>query len=323
MNNQSLNRSARLNAPCPPYLGGWLCSALSVGILLFLLATISTLVATVWREVAASRFEQSLRNNDTGQAEEYLARILNMTTPLDSVLLPSNAPAWKSIDHLSRQSLALYSAVFEGDHSSARRLAETLGTDLFTQTGLLEKSGLSVANRSRIVNELLRRYLGAVTELATIRTRSAEISSQTEQLKTQLGLIQRDLGEIFSIEPAPSVPGAAPAFYTAGVLQDLPPLKDLPDDIADLVMLRDAVERAGGVVRVQGENAQEEFSQKMTTMKAAGRALRAEWDEISIEQADLLPEIEREKTSLLAARASLLSAIRELIIALLETRRMT
>jgi hypothetical protein len=96
-------------------------------------------------------------------------------------------------------------------------------------------------------------------------------------------LVANDLAEFFSLAPENELASEDVKLYSGGYLEDLPRLKGLRDGIEDLVSLRTEIARAGGSVRVGGDNPHAMFIAKLGSLHQSSTQLVKEAADAKLE----------------------------------------
>jgi hypothetical protein len=101
--------------------------------------------------------------------------------------------------------------------------------------------------------------------------KEGELLEQTRaRLMKQFSLVQADMRDLFGA-PTPASPPATPEVYRGGVLEGLPQLPELRDNLTHMDDLRSAVREAGLQVSLAGEDVHERFNDRISLLrKVAG-----------------------------------------------------
>lgn len=111
-------------------------------------------------------------------------------------------------------------------------------------------------------------YEASLAEAPTqIRIAKEKIKDQ----KTLAGDAILRTAKLFNLEPLHSLESGEVEFYQDGILESLPKLKGLPDDIEDAKALKSELERIGGSVSLTGSNVQARFEQELMELKSESR----------------------------------------------------
>jgi|GEM_PF-5001520 len=130
-------------------------------------------------------------------------------------------------------------------------------------------SALLVKARSALTN-----YTVEQREMRKKLSDQSQAQAEIRRLANQLILLANDLGELLSLPPEHwDQKSGSIDVYKEGVLSELPKLKGLRDGIADLVALRDELERVGGAVRIDAENQHEIFTKRVAELRNLSRQI--------------------------------------------------
>ena len=117
----------------------------------------------------------------------------------------------------------------------------------------------------------LKEYEAAQT---TIPGKITDNEQHIVQTREWLMDVYNELSAFLSF--APDLKGQELEFYEAGVLAGLPRLAQLPDNIPTLVSLKQELDRAGGKVKLIGQDAPKRFAEKIDTFAASTKMFRDE-----------------------------------------------
>lgn len=112
----------------------------------------------------------------------------------------------------------------------------------------------------------------------TFDTDKEDLKSKEIRLKRRHVLLAEEFGIFLSLKPL-NEKGKELEVYKSGVLEGLPVLKDLKDDIATLPLLKEELDKIGGSVNIQAPNAYEIFTGRLLSLKDRSKQIRNEYEQ--------------------------------------------
>ena len=112
----------------------------------------------------------------------------------------------------------------------------------------------------------------------TFDTDKEDLKSKEIRLKRRHVLLAEEFGIFLSLKPL-NEKGKELEVYKSGVLEGLPVLKDLKDDIATLPLLKEELDKIGGSVNIQAPNAYEIFTGRLLSLKDSSKQIRNEYEQ--------------------------------------------
>lgn len=155
--------------------------------------------------------------------------------------------------------------------------------------------------------------------LRDLRGSSSDFERKFQALNEQYGLVASDFAEFMSLNPE-SRSIETGGFYTGGVLNALPRLKGLKDEIQDLPALRQELEQVGGKVTVEGEQAAEHFAKRIDELRAIATELNSGYRKLNSEESGANHELENLRKNIASRRKTLIRSFSALLIFELENR---
>ena len=156
-------------------------------------------------------------------------------------------------------------------------------------------------NRSRFHQDY-NKYLGKlIKEFKIFRRKELKTPYLIQNNKRRIyqqSILSQDLanefGGLMSLAPiVPRNPSQSIQFYKKGILQGLPKLKKLPDDITDLLQLKKELTLAGGQVRIKGgANTPDLFLKQIQELKGKCSVFEEQITNLDKENMDMKDSLE-------------------------------
>ena len=128
------------------------------------------------------------------------------------------------------------------------------------------------------LTETLAELNRTLTTRDSLHSALTALTARKKRLVEQHRLVADDMSEFFSL-PSKYALGKDDVLhaYRLGILQDLPALQNIPDGIADLVALREALREANGKVVLDSDNPAREFSLQLSRMRGTSTPIVTEY----------------------------------------------
>lgn len=164
-------------------------------------------------------------------------------------------------------------AINENDFSKSQSLLKDVKDSI---------SKLEIANVNKleqIINSIensLQTLKIESTNIKKYKTDYENLESEKTRLTRRHQLVADEFGIFLSLEPAYQK-GKEFDVYQVGVLTGLPILKDLKDNIASLPLLKEELDRIGGSVNIQAQNAYEVFTGRLLSLRESSEHIRKDY----------------------------------------------
>lgn len=264
-------------------ISAWFFAALSV----FMLATPSYFITMEFEKI---RMQQQLEAKEIeiqlSERKVLVSEIAGIMAPQGLARFATGAAYNTTLQILQKISLQLAAQ----DYTQAALLTEEL----------TKSSGGELAKYLANFQSLLQRAAKLNDDKVKLNAEIAAANKEHEELSKSYALLQRELNSFFGLS---SKQDNGMAFYQSGILQGLPLLNGLPDQIEDIISLVQQIENANGKVifppNVKEEEQRAYFDERMED--ARDRSFN-----ISLRHEELQKQI-KEKNSLLDTTAAELS----------------
>ncbi len=244
-----------------------------------------------------------------------------------------------SVSHLDPSfSIKIMKRIFPSYSNLHYSLPATYHYKIFGIESLIDKNDLNGAKDNlKIVKKALKSYgfLENTTVLGSLETIEKQIKTlQLEnknfsEYKTYLedleakkirilrrhSLLADEFGIFLSLSPNYKK-GTELKTYSKGVLYGLPVLKDLQDDISSLPILKEELDKIGGEVNIEAQNAYEVFAGRVLSIREASKKMRKNFDEVTSNIKLTKNEKSATKKSIEALKKSLNTNIEKLILSI-------
>lgn len=211
----------------------------------------------------------------------------------------------------SRELYEMYAAVYQGKMDQALTRFEAMNQfqllRILTANGEKKGTEILAALETSFAN-----YKSSREQIAEAQQSLAALSAQSAKARDQFNLLLRDFGDLFSLDTKRDKGDdeKQATFYERGVLEGMPAITQLPDDIPDLVALKQELDRAGGEVGISGEGAHQQFVAKIDGLRDGFKRLRDDLDGADQKYLDGQAEIERLRTKSFEERQFVLNQLR-------------
>jgi hypothetical protein len=183
---------------------------------------------------------------------------------------------------------------------------------------------------SALLSETQKRFEQYQAKLLELRQKEVSVPEQVKSngsavMHGQLLMhaLLQELREFFSLAPEDGIlPEKAESFehYTEGVLSELPTMPELEDGIPDLVALKGALAKAGGTVKLKGQDAPALFQTRLKELKERSRAIQTELAAAEANTTTLEGDLASARKELFALGKALEGRLKELLLAVSNPR---
>lgn len=257
--------SAPVISPRPSF-AAWLFAGFSICVAIFFCAAALWLGAAYRIELFYQRMQSQIENKSFARAHATLEQLINQPRLL--VLLNRVLPHELKAPELGNKRAELKSTLTVLAHLDAGRFSDAA-------------TELEAANLAGIDPQEIATVLSWAQSLAEKSKRTKELEGEINELsknirqKVQEGdLIAEDFGALLGLNVAtPEDPEELTPAYQKGVLENLPVLEKLRENIVDLASLQIELEALRTQVQVSGDNKHLVFAEKIERLKNANKAV--------------------------------------------------
>lgn len=290
---------------------------LALAALIFIFNFINCFRGLILHSLALDTLEQVLKTSSTESVEHTLDYLDHTRSEKEffGIFTERNATA-EQRESLLRVALALRSALIAENRAGIRIAISEITRAFLTKHSFTGALAGELVNIQRLLNDHLREHQRIIGDIAKTSAAQKELNDERALLHTRYELIEGDLTEFFSLNLKASRHRGEIIFYSSGVLIGLPMISDIHDGLSSLVDLRNELERVGGKVRVDGEDAHEKFIEQLGRIQEQSREIYQRYREIETARESLTTDLLRLKNKRRDKREHLISTINHLIIAL-------
>jgi hypothetical protein len=304
-----------------PGARAWLACAVSTAVLLAICYGI-LLWSDEWRRNSTfDSLVESIDGRDYMRAQSLLKLL---TEPPPSISWINRftifgAPQLSSKRRETAQKLLeLIVSISDADNLELMKAVSTYEDEIFPWLSAqlkTESKPTSLLRVSVLLHDQFQALRVKLQDLKMARTESATLASERHGLSGQYVLVLGECRELFSMKAQEfDRENVQYRFYQSGILQDLPIVDPLPDNIADLAGLKMHLEQIGGAVSLpEGVNPREAFAERLSKLKEAAAPVliqsqrnRARQDEMDALTAKLTGEIDQFRSQAASNLQSLL-----------------
>lgn len=254
-------------------------------------------------EISVSRLEPSISNN-------ILSKLFFTIPSLSSYAKKNNFPQMTFSQKLQEDIFLLNTYAEKNDIKKASEQLANI-TSEFQKLGIL-----NVKKIKDIVSDTEALLKSSKLENGNIEKQDLECDN-LEARKTRVArrhlLLADEFGLFLSLKPAYKK-GTEFDVYTSGVLAGLPILKDLKDGIGSLFLLKEELDKIGGNVSIQSNNAYEVFTGRLLSLQESSKSMRAEHQDILNKLKLLKKEKKQTKNILKANKSKIAENMKSLIL---------
>ncbi|NDC37527.1 MAG: hypothetical protein EBZ48_05695, partial [Proteobacteria bacterium] len=249
------------------------------------------LSSALFKRFQLERISHSMQQSDPNEALDELQQLLDGPPLLSR--LPGAPRVYAKVPRQSAESLIETIGLLSPDTISgaAQRL-----TTAVEQARLDVHSSANAISQIEQLRSSLKPILDQITRLDQLRNQKNVVLKSRSATLSQFDLLARDTAELFSLPPhAAETNGADPLFYDEGILQGLPLVTGIPDNITSLEDLRAQLQTAGGRLKTSGaESLDTILSGQITSLRQAGYSVATNLGDLDIKLSELSGAIESE-----------------------------
>ena len=262
------------------------------------------------RHLDYEMLESMLSTNNAEQVLELLRRLI--PSPEEQTGGQSRKSHW------IETSVSLRNALIAGKtRSIALAIREVMHGPLAASVSSSIQSSHQ-QNTKRVFLERMENYQLTLKSFEITVSRISQLENDSSSARTSLQLIEQDLRDLLSLGSARSKTEDSHDVFADGVLRDLPLIQELKPSPQDLIALREQLERIGGRVRIDGENAHEEFTERLNSMRAVSQPIAQRLNELRTQLVDLKSQRKKARDQLKRDRNLFKSANDELLLSLVS-----
>jgi hypothetical protein len=215
--------------------------------------------------------------------------------------------------------LHLRAALLNGEKPAEKLALQEFHHGFLSSNHVLARAlGDSLRNLRELLKKKISAYQNARANYRTARETKHRLAEELRNLSVRFDLITQDLKDLFSLSEKMRNQFTPFTFYSLGALSELPFLAGIPDNLSDYVELRNVLEKQGGKVRIEGDNAHELFLAKLDSLRVLSREIAQIHRELENTQSNNLITLKSSKEQLHAAKEALISITNQLIITLIQ-----
>ena len=234
-------------------------------------------------------------------------------------LFPTSSFEEGQRDAVISNALLLRAALLKGEKPAIKLALQEFNHGFLSQNhALARNSGDSLHNLQRLLKEKIASYQNAHSSYQTALQAKHKLAQDRRSLGVRFELVSQDLRDLFSLAEKTRNQVAPFTFYSQGVLNELPFLAGIPDNLGDFVNLRNELEKHGGKVRIEGDNAHEVFLAKLDSLRIMSREIAQIEHVLAKNQSENLTSLTSSRQQLQISKEALLSATNQLILTLVE-----
>ena len=199
-----------------------------------------------FRSASVAQARKKLATRDVKGAITTFDLATSQTPMLDSLFdqetstTPTREDIIRLVTPMQACNEARFSEVVRIYTDSQDNLGHQIALELHQQVSKINHAKISIADLESKINSYVALW-----------------RAPTEEISALLGLRPQESSDPLDIP-----------YYKSGVLASLPKLDRIPDDIATLVDLREAIQKAGGTVDVRGSDAAEQFAERVRLLRS-------------------------------------------------------
>jgi hypothetical protein len=275
-----MNAQVSHTATPRPNAGSWLFAWMSALITLTIAILVLTAGFLLTHRLVLREVQSAIRESRPNLVVQLFPILENGTEQLEDLFsLISGNPSY----HTRRQArLATFNIGFKRNLMEPEEVERAIA-DL--QQFRLRNLELAPQAHIKTIHEHLQNIKKNLSFSKQRQDRISEITAREKKLIDQHILLGEDLTDLLSLPCAYTrLGGTELRAYTSGILQYLPVLDGLDDDLTDLQSLKTALEQAGGKVNVSGDNPAEIFAEKVRGLRAISEELVTEFSQLHTEK---------------------------------------
>lgn len=311
------------NSQSAPPITGLILAFISAALLLFIVALVLFAGPLIRQRVIYSNLEKAVEAGDLEiikqEVNDYFVRL-----PLESLVAYDTGSLSSDLRTLLSVGIPPVISLLKEAHYQEAAMA--FSSNLSPHLNSL-KIHSNQSNSVPDITALKANFTEFSTDAAffneQLQDAPEQIAAIERQMKDNLHLMEdlvRKTSDFFHLYPEDfnQQDYDTPRFYSSGVLDGLPRLKGLPDDIADLQSLRELLTTAGGRVELKGSNVPELFQQTLTELKHSAGIFENQLEELENERVRLKAEHANYSEKIAAQAEELIEQLKTLLLFLLK-----
>lgn len=247
-----------------------------------IVAIVFLLTPHIQQVLAKQKVETSLATNDFSTIKDYLSFVLSPSHPIENMFGRDFAVIFNPDILESNQNSNLFPLVDalnfanQKNYIAAFRLLD----------GMNQTQYPVVINNIRNALQILSQ---TSLEVGTVQDSLASKKKQLKSVNEAGNFIAEDFADFLSLKAVVNKSTDSPhPIYTTGILQGLPQLENLKDNIVDLIELRDLLTKLGGEVKTPKHNQHMIFKQMLSKISQQINDNAEEFNRIQLELDDLV-----------------------------------